>query len=121
MEMVENLVKTTLSEIEKVVNTKTVVGEPVTIGETTIVPLISIGFFFGAGGGSGRGEASQKGEGQAGGSGGGAWVRPAALVVMDSQGVRLEPVIGRLGGALEKLGEMIPDTLEKYWQRRKQE
>jgi uncharacterized spore protein YtfJ len=121
MEIVENLVRTTLSEIEKVVNTKTVVGEAVTIGETTIVPLISIGFFFGAGGGSGRGEARQKGEGEGGGSGGGAWVRPVALVIMTSQGVRVEPIIGRIGGALEKLGEMIPDTLDRYWQRRKQE
>ena len=121
MEIVENLVRTTLSEIEKVVSTKTVVGEPVTIGETTIVPLISVGFFFGTGGASGRGESKQKGEGEVGGSGGGAWVRPVALVVMTSQGVKLEPVIGRIGGALEKLSELIPETLERYWQRHKQE
>ena len=31
MEIVENLVKTTLGEIEKVLSTKTVVGEPLTI------------------------------------------------------------------------------------------
>ena len=121
MEIVENLVRTTLGEIEKVVNTKTVVGEPVTIGETTIVPLISIGFIFGAGGGSGRGEARQKGEGEGGGTGGGAWVRPVALVVITPQGVKVEPIIGRLGGALEKLGEMIPETLERYWQRGKEQ
>jgi uncharacterized spore protein YtfJ len=121
MEMIENLVKTTLSEIEKVVNTKTVVGEPVTIGETTIVPLISIGFLFGAGGGSGRSDVRQQNEGEAGGSGGGAWVKPVALVVMTSEGAKVEPVIGRLGGALEKLADIIPDTLDKYWQRRKQE
>ncbi len=121
MEIVENLVRTTLGEIEKVVNTKTVVGEPVTIGETTIVPLVSIGFVFGAGGGSGRGEASQKGEGEGGGTGGGAWVRPVALVVITSQGVKVEPIIGRIGGALEKLGELIPDAIDRYWQRRKEQ
>jgi len=121
MDFVENLVKTTLSEIEKVLNTKTVVGDPVTIGETTIVPLISIGFGFGAGGGSGRGEAKQKGEGEGGGTGGGAWIRPIALVVITEQGAKVEPIIGRFGGALEKLGEIIPSTIEKWRERKKEE
>ena len=31
MEVVENLVKTTLGEIEKVLSTRTVVGEPITV------------------------------------------------------------------------------------------
>ncbi len=120
MEIVENLVKTTLSEIEKVFNTKTVVGEPLTIKDTTIVPLISIGFGFGAGGGSGRGETKQKGEGTGGGTGGGAWVRPVALVVITKDGVKVEPVIGRIGGALEKLGEIIPSAIDR-WRERKGE
>ena len=54
MEVVENLVKTTLGEIEKVLSTRTVVGEPITIQGTTLIPLISIGFGFGAGGGEGK-------------------------------------------------------------------
>ena len=66
MEIVENLVKTTLGEIEKILNTKTVVGEPINIEGTTLIPLISAGFGFGAGGGEGRGEAKQKGEGAGG-------------------------------------------------------
>ena len=76
MEIVENLVKTTLGEIEKVLSTKVVVGEPLVIQDTTLVPLISVGFGFGAGGGQGKGESKQKGEGSGGGTGGGAWVRP---------------------------------------------
>jgi uncharacterized spore protein YtfJ len=120
MEIVENLVKTTLSEIEKVLNTKTIVGDPVKIGETTIVPLISIGFGFGAGGGSGRGDSKQKGEGTGGGTGGGAWVRPVALIILNDQGVRVEPIIGRFGGALEKIGEIIPSAIDK-WRERKEE
>jgi len=35
MEDVEKLVKTTLGEIEKVLNTKTVIGEPITVEGTT--------------------------------------------------------------------------------------
>ena len=120
MEDVENLVKITLGEIEKVLSTKTVVGEPMTIEGTTLVPLISAGFGFGAGGGSGRGEAKQKGEGSGGGTGGGAWVKPAAVVIIDKAGVRVEPIIGSLAGAIEKIGETIPRMMEKWWERKKE-
>jgi len=48
---VEQLVKITLSEIERILSTKAVVGEPMTIEGNTIIPLVSLGFGFGGGGG----------------------------------------------------------------------
>jgi len=128
MEIVGNLAKTTLEEIEKVLTTRTVVGEPITVGDKTLIPLISIGFGFGAGGGEGKGEAKQKGEGAGGGTGGGAWVRPLAVVIIDKEGVRIEPIRGGLSTAIEKLGETIPRMMEKCmetcmskWEERKKE
>jgi len=118
MEVVENLVKTTLGEIEKVLSTRTVVGEPITIQDVTLIPLISVGFGFGAGGGEGRGEAKQKGEGSGGGTGGGAWIRPKAVVIIDKEGVRIEPIRGGVSTAIEKIGEMIPRMVEKYLEKR---
>ena len=56
MGIVEKLVKATLGEIEKVLSTRTVVGEPITVEGVTLIPLISVGFGFGAGGGEGKGE-----------------------------------------------------------------
>ncbi|UCD09906.1 MAG: hypothetical protein JSU79_04480, partial [Dehalococcoidales bacterium] len=91
MEVVSEITKTTLGEIEKILTTRTVVGEPMTVEGATIIPLISIGFGFGAGGGAGKGESKQRGEGSMGGTGGGARVRPVALVVIDKEGnVRVE-------------------------------
>ena len=124
MEDVEMLVKTTLGEIEKVLNTKTVVGEPLIIEGTTVIPLISAGFGFGAGGGSGKGEAKQKGEGSGGGTGGGAWVRPVAVIIIDKDGARVEPIMGSFSGAIEKIGETIPHTIEilfEKWAERKKD
>ena len=120
MEIVENLVKTTLGEIEKVLSTKTVVGEPITIEGATLIPLISIGFGFAAGGGQGRGEAKQKGEGAGGGTGGGAWVRPKAVIIVDKEGVRIEPIMGGMSFAIEKLGEVIPRMVERFMQKREE-
>ena len=124
MEEVDSLVKTTLGEIEKVLSTRTVVGDPITVEGATMIPLISVGFGFGAGGGSAKGEAKQKGEGSGGGTGGGAWVRPIAVVIVDKQGVRIEPIRGGLSTAIERIGEMIPQTIEKSiekWRERKKE
>jgi len=124
MEIVETLTKTTLEEIEKVLTTRTVVGEPITIEDKTLIPLISVGFGFGAGGGSGKGEAKQKGEGAGGGTGGGAWVKPIAVIILDKEAVRIEPIMGSFATTIEKLGEAIPNMIEKcmekWWERKKE-
>jgi len=128
MEIVENLVKTTLGEVEKVLTTRTVVGEPITVEGATLIPLVSVGFGFGAGGGEGKGEAKQKGEGAGGGTGGGAWVKPIAVVIIDKEGVRIESIRGGLATAIEGIGETIPRVMEKCmetcmekWGERKKE
>ncbi len=121
MENVENLIKSTLGEIEKVLTTKTVVGEPITIDGRTLIPLISVGFGFGAGAGEGKGEKRRMGEGTGGGAGGGVWVRPMALVIMDKEGIRIEAVKGGLASAFEKIGDAIPAIIEKAMEKRKQD
>ncbi len=124
MEMVENFLKTTLGEMEKVLASRTVVGEPIIIEGRTLIPLTSIGFGFGAGGGEGKAEEKRKGEGQGGGAGGGAWVRPVAVVIIDKDGVRVEPIRGGLSVAIEKIAEVIPQAMEKCmekWAERKKE
>ncbi len=117
MEMVESLTKTTLGEIEKILTTRTVVGEPITVGEVILIPLISIGFGFGAGGGSGKGEAKQKGEGAGSGTGGGAWVRPSAVIIIEKDNVRLESVKGGLSSAIQSIGESVPKMVENITEK----
>ena len=120
---VEELVKTTLGEIEKVLSTKTIVGEPMTIEGNTLIPLISVGFGFGAGAGTGKGE-KEKGEGSGGGTGGGAGVKPVAVVIVNKDGVKVEPIMGSMATAIERVGEAVPHTIERilenWWERRKE-
>ncbi len=115
MEDVEKLIRTTLGEIEKVLDSKTVVGEPITIEGTTLIPLLSVGFGFAAGGGSGKGQAKEAtlGGGGGGGTGGGAGLKPIAIIVIDKDGTRIEPIKGGLATAIEKLSETIPDIAAK--------
>ena len=128
MEILENLVRTALGEIEKVFTTRTVVGDAITIDGVTLIPLISVGFGFGAGSGEGKGEKKQQGEGSGGGTGGGAWVRPVGVVVVNNGQVTVEPIRGGLSHAIEKIGQTIPETIEKSmenimeaWRQREKE
>lgn len=112
MEPVENLLKTTLGEIERVLNTKSVVGDPITVDGTTMIPLVSIGFGFGAGGGSGSDPKNPQSEGAGQGSGGGGGVKPVAVVLISKDGVRVETVRGT-ATVIEKLGEAVSKIVEK--------
>jgi uncharacterized spore protein YtfJ len=113
MEHVENLLKTTLGEIERVLSTKAVVGEPINVDGTTVIPLVSIGFGFGAGGGTGKDPKNPSAEGAGEGSGGGGGVKPVAVVLINKDGARLESVRNGAASVVEKLGEAVGKIVEK--------
>ena len=121
MEDVERLVKASLGEIERLLTTKTVVGEPMVIEGNTMIPLISVGFGFGAGGGTGKGEMAAKGEGTGGGTGGGGGIKPVAVIIVNKDGVRVEPVMGGAATALERVGEVVGSALAKRGEKTKEE
>ncbi len=105
MKDVEKLFGTAVSEIERMLNTKTVVGDPIEVEGNTLIPLISAGFGFGVG--SGKGTEPSKGSGQGGGTGGGGGVKPVALIIINEDGVRVEPIKSGTASVLEKVAESI--------------
>ena len=112
MEHPDNMLKTALDEIERLLTTKTVVGEPIKIGENTIVPLVAVGFGFGGGGGAGEDPKHAGSKGAGSGAGGGAGIRPIALVVVDKDGkVRVEPVRAS-ASIVEKVGDAVVRAVE---------
>lgn len=120
MDDLESLVKTTMGEIERLVNTKTLVGDPIVVGDNTLIPLISVGFGFGAGTNSGISTSKQKGEMSGAGSGGGAGIKPVAVIVINKDEVKVEPVMSGVSGAIEKITETAPKAIEKILESRKE-
>jgi len=111
---VEKLLRTTADELEKMLSSKSVMGEPITIGDTTIVPLRSAGFWFGTAGGGGKGgeKTHGEGEGQAAGTGGAGGVKPVAVLIIDKSGVRIEPMKGSMAQLAEQLTAAVPKVEE---------
>lgn len=105
MNGIENLFEKTVGEIERLLNTKTVVGEPMQIDGNTLIPLVNVGFGFGVG--SGEGTEPKKGTGHGGGTGGGGGVKPVALIVINAEGVRVEPIKSGAASVFEKVAETV--------------
>jgi len=117
MEDVEKLLKASMTEIERVLSTNTVVGDKIEVGDVTMIPLVSLGFGFGAGGGSGKGEiptgdAKGEGEGVGAGTGGGGGIKPVAMIIIDKDGVRIETIKGGASSAFESVGNAIGKAIQ---------
>jgi len=113
-EDIQGLVKTTLGEIERILSTRAVVGEPMTVEGNILIPLISIGFGFGSGGMAGKGMRDREGGGT--GVGGGGFVRPVAVVVIAKDGtVKVEPARGVIVPVTERVMELVSKVIDRRW------
>jgi len=117
MSGIHTILDMTLGGLGDLTKADMVTGKAVQINDKTIVPLIKMSVSVGGGGGSGEGEGKngkhpQGGKGVGGGAGGGAHLTPVAIIVKDTQGVRVLKVPHPKKG-LEKLMDKIPALVEK--------
>ncbi len=98
-----------VSKLATLITTKTIVGEPFTAGNATIIPIMSAGFGFGTG--TGEGDHHGRGVGHGAGGGAGARISPVALVVLQDGDLKVYSLAQK--GTLEKLAEIVPDVLGK--------
>jgi uncharacterized spore protein YtfJ len=101
---IESLIERVMGELHRIVQTETVVGEPVKAGELTLIPVSRISFGFGAGGQEGKGRS---------GTGGGATVEPIAFVVVDGEGRAQILTLREKEGGWGQLVELMPEALAK--------
>lgn len=110
----QQLIKSILDELKVLAKTETIVGDPITIANNTIIPVCKITLGFGAGGGAGG--TKEKGEGLGSGGGGGVCVYPAAFIVIKGEEVSL---LGVKPGRWEPVLEAIPGIIDKFKERKK--
>ncbi len=105
----EDLMKEISGELERLVSTKTVVGEAMVVGDTTIVPVTKVSFGFGSGGGEGKKMGEEEGFG--GGGGAGAKIEPVAFIVISPEGTKMMTLTGQTD--FGKILESVPELIEK--------
>ena len=109
----ENL-KMLFSKMEDFVSTKTVIGEPVVMGDITLIPLVDVSFGMATGvSATKEKEEEPKGKAKDGGAGGmGAKMTPSAVIIINNGSVQLVNVKNQ--ESVNKIIDMIPGILEKF-------
>lgn len=92
--------------IDSFVTTKTVVGEPIHIGETIILPLVDVSFGVGAGSFANGSENKSNSGGGLGGK-----ITPSAILVIQNGQTKLVNVKNQ--EAITKVLDMVPEAVDK--------
>lgn len=109
----ENNFKATVEALfqgmDGVVTSKTVVGDAIQIGDTTIVPLVDVSFGIGAG--SFNADKKNKGMGGMGGK-----VTPSAVLVFKNGTTKLVNIKNQ--DTMTKILDLVPEMIDKFTTRK---
>ena len=106
----ENLNNNVLGNLKELIRTETVIGDPIAIQGTTIIPVCKATFGFGAGGTDlGKTVEADK---FGGGSGAGVTVTPVAFLVVREGHVQLLQLADKNNTA-DRVVNMVPDVVDK--------
>ena len=110
-----NMLENTIQKIREMVDVNSVIGDPITTPDgTTIIPVSKISVGVGGGGSDFVSKNPNKQENPFGGGvGAGVQVTPVAFLVVKGDSVRMLPVSTPATTTVDRLVEMIPETLDK--------
>lgn len=115
-----DLMRSTMEKIHEMVDTNTIVGEPISTPDgVTLIPISKVSFGFASGGGDYGKEKQDFG----GASGAGVKVAPVAFLVIKDGTARVLPVATPPASSVDRVIEMIPDVIdkvEKYFDKKKE-
>lgn len=107
-----SLMDTTMEKIKEMIDVNTIIGDPITSPDgTLIIPVSKVSYGF-ASGGSDLPTKKENKDCFGGGSGAGVTIQPVAFLTVYQGDVRLVSVDSEEGTA-DKLVNMIPDVLKK--------
>lgn len=116
-----DLMTSTMEKIHQMVDTNTIVGEPITTPDgVTLIPISRVSLGFGSGGGD-YGKTQPKDFG--GGSAAGVKIEPVAFLVIREGVTRVLPVAMPPMTTLDRVVEMMPDLVdkvEKYFDKKEE-
>lgn len=108
----EGLLNISLDKLKGLVDVNTIIGEPITVPDgTIIIPVSKVAFGYGSGGSDFGGNKPKDLFG--GGSGAGVSIQPLAFLVIQNGNVRLLQMQTYHNSAERAVG-MVPDLVDKF-------
>ena len=106
-----DLMRSTMDKVREMVDTNTIVGQPIqTADGVTLIPISRVSFGFGGGGGD-YGKVQPQNFG--GGAGAGVKIDPVAFLVIKDGVTRVLPVAAPPVTTVDRIVEMAPDLMDK--------
>jgi len=99
------MVGSMMKGMEGFLSSKTVVGEPTQVGDTTIIPLVDVTFGVGAG-------ASTRDSKNGGGGGMSGKMSPSAVLVIKNGQIKLVNIKNQ--DSVTKILDMVPDLIDRF-------
>ena len=110
-----NMLDNTIAKIREMVDVNSVIGDPIVSADgITIIPISKVSVGFGGGGSDFVSKNVNHHENPFGGGvGAGVKVTPIAFLVIKEGSVRMIPVAAPANTTVDRIVEMVPDTLDK--------
>lgn len=104
------LMDTTMSKIRDMVDSNSIIGEPITTPDgVTLIPISRVSFGFGSGG-SDYGKSTQK---FGGGGGAGVRIDPVAFLIVKDGITRMMPVAVPAVATVDRILELVPEVMDR--------
>ena len=103
--------RATMDKVHEMVDTNTIVGQPITTPDgVTLIPISKVSFGIGGGGGD-YGKNAKDGFG--GGAGAGVKIDPVAFLIIKDGVTRMMPVAASPKSTMDRIVDMAPELMDK--------
>ena len=110
----QNMLENTLAKVREMVDSNSVVGEPITTPDgATILPISKISVGYGGGGLNRATKGTDQNDGYGGGIGAGIQVTPVAFLILRGDSVRMLPVALAPNTTADRVVELVPDVIDQ--------
>lgn len=116
---INGVMDSTIDKIRSMVDSETIVGEPIVVNNITIIPVSKLSFGFASGGSDFPSKTTGKSM-FGGGGGAGATVSPVVFIVVKGNEVKLLPVVNTVS-AIDSAVNAIPELAQKLTELFKKE
>ena len=108
---VNKIMENTLEKMRQMVDTSTIIGEPMVTGTTTLIPVSKVSYGFTSGGTDLPSKQNQELFG--GGGGAGVTISPVAFLVINKGEVSVKYICEGSESSAERIIGMVPDVVNK--------